>query len=149
MIAIDTSAFVRFFEAIPDRTRLLVRDAIRAQTAAMNAMLKAQMLATALNVYFSDPALGGNQIGAPAPIGGVAIDLTQICFPIGSGPSCGGYENDSAAFGGTPKTVLQMLSYAAGQSNAGGSTWYGNVKAAQQPAKDAFDAVNNGVAFTV
>src|SRR5204862_7159166 len=30
-----------------------------------NAMLKAQMLATALDVYFSDPALGGNRIGAP------------------------------------------------------------------------------------
>jgi len=36
----------------------------------MNPMLKAQMLATALDVYFSDPGLGGNKIGAPAPIGG-------------------------------------------------------------------------------
>ena len=46
-------------------------------TGTCNSMLKAQMLATALNVYFSDLALGGNKIGAPAPIGGLAIDLTD------------------------------------------------------------------------
>ena len=40
----------------------------------------------------------------------------------------------------------QMLAYAASQSNAGGSTWYGNVKATQVLAKDAFDAINNQVA---
>jgi hypothetical protein len=103
-----------------------------------NAMLKAQMLATALDVYFSDPALGGNQIGAPAPIGGVKIDLTNI----------GTFENVSSAFGGaTSLTVSQMLAYAASQSNAGGSTWYSNVKATQVLAKDAFDAINNQVAF--
>jgi LEA14-like dessication related protein len=103
-----------------------------------NAMLKAQMLATALDVYFSDPVLGGNQIGAPAPIGGVKIDLTNI----------GSFENVSSAFGGaTSLTVSQMLAYAASQSNAGGSTWYSNVKATQVLAKDAFDAINNQVAF--
>jgi hypothetical protein len=97
-----------------------------------NAMLKAQMLATALDVYFSDPALGGNKISAPAPIGGVKIDLTS----------------SSSAFGGaTSRTVSQMLTDAASQSNVGGSTWYGNVKATQVLAKDAFDAINNQVAF--
>ena len=44
-------------------------------------------------------------------------------------------------------TVSQMLSYAAGQSNAGGVLWYGNVKATQELAKDSFDAINNQVAF--
>jgi hypothetical protein len=39
------------------------------------------------------------------------------------------------------------LAYAASQSNVGGSTWYGNVKATQELAKDAFDAINNQVAF--
>jgi hypothetical protein len=116
-----------------------------------NSMLKAQMLATALDVYFSNPALGGNRIGAPAPIGGVSIDLTKICAMIdgGGGSSCSGnFVNVSSAFGGaTSLTVLQMLEYAASQSNAGGSTWYSNVKATQVKAKDAFDAVNNQVAF--
>src|SRR5438445_10432785 len=50
--------------------------------AAMNTMLKAQMLATALDVYFSDPALGGNKIGAPGPIGSDLIDLTKVCNMI-------------------------------------------------------------------
>jgi hypothetical protein len=111
-----------------------------------NAMLKAQMLATALDVYFSDPALGGNKLNAPSPIGGVTIDLTAICTDI---PTCSNHVDVSSAFGGaTSLTVSQMLAYAASQSNVGGSTWYGNVKAAQVLAKDAFDAINNQVAFS-
>ncbi|TME58846.1 MAG: hypothetical protein E6I58_00990 [Chloroflexi bacterium] len=115
-----------------------VFNAANAGGTTMNPMLKAQMLATALNVYFSNPSLGGNKIGAPAPIGGVTIDLTNIS----------GSENVSAAFGGaTSMTVLQMITYAAGQSTAGGSTWYANVKATQGLAKDAFDAINNQLVF--
>lgn len=116
-----------------------------------NSMLRAQMLATALDVYFSDPSLGGNKINAPAPIGGLTIDLTKICQMIdsgGSGSCSGTFENVSSAFGGAGSlTVSQMLTYAASQSNAGGSIWYGNVKATQVLAKDAFDAINNQVAF--
>ncbi len=126
--------------------------AANAGGATMNAMLKAQMLATALDVYYSDPALGGNQINAPAPISGVKIDLTMICAPIqssGGTVTCGGYENVSAAFGGASSmTVSDMLAYAASQSNVGGSFWYGQVKATQGLAKDAFDAINNQVAFS-
>jgi hypothetical protein len=119
----------------------------------MNPMLKAQMLATALDVYFSDAALGGNKINAPGPIGSVTIDLTKICKMIdGSGGSatCGGaFQNTSSAFGGaTSLTVLQLLAYAASQSNAGGSIWYGNVKSVQELAKNTFDAINNQVAFS-
>jgi hypothetical protein len=111
----------------------------------MNAMLKAQMLATALDVYFSNPALGGNKIGAPKPLGGQTIDLTKVCKNI---PACTTLENTSAAFGGaTSLTVLQILEYAAGKSNAGGTSWYGQVKATQELAKDTFDAINNEVAF--
>jgi hypothetical protein len=126
--------------------------AANASGASMNAMLKAQMLATALDVYFSDSALGGNKIGAPAPIGGVDIDLTLICKMIdnssGSGTCSGTFENVSSAFGGaTHLTVSAMLAYAASQSNVGGTVWYGQVKATQALAKDAFDAINNQVAF--
>jgi hypothetical protein len=113
--------------------------------AAMNAMLKGQMLATALDVYFSDPALGGNKIKAPNPIGGIQIDLTQVCKNI---PACTTLENTSAAFGGAKSlTVLQILTYAGSKSNSGGSSWYGQVKATQELAKDTFDAINNQVAF--
>ena len=108
--------------------------AANASGSSMNPMLKAQMLATALDVYFSSPALGGNKITAPAPIGGVKIDLTQVP-PIG---------NTSSAFGGaTSMTVSQTLAYASSQSNPGGSLWYGNIKSTQELAKDVFDAINN------
>jgi hypothetical protein len=96
--------------------------------AAMNAMLKAQMLATALDVYFSTPGLGGNKISAPTPLGGVKIDVT----------------NASAAFGGsTCLSINQLLAYAASQSNVGGGTWYAQNKAVQGLAKDTFDSINN------
>ena len=120
--------------------------------ATCNTMLKAQMLATALDVYFSDPVLGGNKIGAPKPIGGLSIDLTQVCGMIdGSGgtATCSGtYQNDSGAFGGAHcLTVLQALACAASQSNVGGTTWYGNNKATQVMAKNVFDAINNVQVF--
>ena len=123
-----------------------------ASGSSMHAMLKAQMLATALDVYFSTPSLGGNQIGAPAPIGGLTIDLTAICKMIdgnGGTASCtGSYYDVSQTFGGASSlTVAQMLITAASNSNIGGTTWYGNVKSIQEKAKNAFDAINNQVAF--
>jgi hypothetical protein len=106
--------------------------------ATMNAMLKAQMLATALDVYFSTPSLGGNPLGAASPLGSFVVDLTFVK---------GG--NVSAAFGGaTSLTVSQCLSYAASQSNVGGSAWYGQVKSMQEMAKDTFDAINNEQVFS-
>lgn len=91
-----------------------------------NPKLKAQMLAVALDVYFSDPALGGNKLGASAPIGGLTIDLTPY----------------SAAFGGaTSLTASQMLTYAASQSDIGGNNWYGNVQATLKLATDAFSSI--------
>jgi hypothetical protein len=118
-----------------------------------NTMLRAQMLATALDVYFSDPALGGNKIGAPAPIGSVTIDLTKICQMIDSGGTgtCNGtYENVSSAFGGaTSLTIQQMLAYqnTADPAADAGANWYNQLKATQVLAKDAFDAINNQVVF--
>jgi hypothetical protein len=130
---------------------LTVFNAANCGGATCNTMLKAQMLTTALDVYFGGGP-GGNPINAPAPIGGLKIDLTNICKMIdGSGGTAtcsGSYANVSSAFGGaTSLTVLQMLAYAASQSNAGGSVWYGQLKATQVLAKDAFDAINNDVAF--
>src|SRR5207245_8367033 len=112
-----------------------------ASGASMNSMLKAQMLATALDVYFSDPALGGNKVGATnGPIGAFDIDLTHIW----------GNQNSSGGFGGaTHMTVNQMLAFAASQSNAGGTLWYGQVKTTQEKAKNAFDSINNETAFSI
>jgi hypothetical protein len=126
--------------------------AANASGSSMNAMLKAQMLATSLDVYFSDPALGGNKIAAPVPIGGVSIDLIKVCTMIdsssGTATCSRTYQNANSAFGGAASlTIAQMLVYSASQSNVGGSLWYGQVKATQQLAKDAFDAINNQVAF--
>ena len=65
------------------------------------------------------------------------------------GATCSATENDSGAFGGAASlTVSQILDYAASQSNAGGSSWYGNVKATQGLAKDAFDSINNQTAVS-
>jgi hypothetical protein len=111
----------------------------------MNAMLKAQMLATALDTYFSDPTLGGNKIKASAPLGRVTVDLTAVCR---KGACTGSFLDARAAFGGAHSlTVDHLLAYAAGQSDAGGTHWYRNVKAVQELAKDTFDAINNQIAF--
>jgi hypothetical protein len=89
----------------------------------------------------------------PISCSGEQIDLVHGCAMIdssGGTATCGGSENWSGAFGGalvTHLSVNDMLLYAAGQSNAGGTAWYGQVKATQVLAKDAFDAINNGVAL--
>ena len=130
-----------------DQVATYVTNVIKAASAAgtaMNPMLKAQMLSTALDVYFGKVP------------GGVDMDLTKVNKPIGSA----NYEDVTAAFAGpssplclgsgeTALTVNEMLACAASKSNVGGSTWYGNVKATQELAKDAFDAINNGVALSI
>jgi len=131
-----------------------------------NTMLRSQMLATALDVYFSDPTLGGNKVGAfnglggstPA-LGGVAIDLSKVCAMIdgSSGATCSGVTEDARPeFGIAPPalgtTVSLMLLYSdflsavngsPVASSPNGSTWYKNIKARQVIAKDAFDSINN------
>jgi len=114
--------------------------------ASMGPMLKAQMLATALDVYFSDPALGGNMVSAPTPIGGVDVYLALICTDA----SCSAFEDLSTVFPGTPdgkESVLQLLADASNASTSGGSMWYGNVRSTQELAKDAFEALNSERVF--
>jgi hypothetical protein len=131
--------------------------AANAGGASMNAMLKAQMLSTALDVFFSTPGNdkvaafnGGNTVS----LGGVNVDLTKVCNMLdgsgGSGACSGTYGNTAFAFGGTPtcQTVSQLLTYAASQSNPGGTIWYNQVKATQGLAKNTFDAINNQAALT-
>jgi hypothetical protein len=111
--------------------------AANASGASMNAMLKGQMLATALDVFF-------NKVGPT-----VKVDLKMIPKPVTST----NYENTSAAFGGnTCRSVNNLLtdassSAASAQGNPSASPWYGQVKATQELAKDTFDAINNAKAF--
>jgi hypothetical protein len=118
-----------------------VFNAANAGGASANAMLKAQMLATALDVYFSDPSLGTNKIGgfngngsSQQPIGNALIDVSSW----------------SAAFGGaTQLTVSAMLTFEntvsapASATNPLASPWYGQNKSLQTTAITAFNAVNN------
>jgi len=130
--------------------------AANASGASMNAMLKAQMLATALDVYFTATGTANtcSKLRA-ANLGGQKIDLTKVCKMIDSSSgtaTCSGIPlNTSSAFGGLAcpnSTVNALLSYAASQSNVGGTLWYGNnVKATQELAKNTFDAINNGAAI--
>ena len=126
--------------------------AANASGAAMNAMLKGQMLATALDVYFSNTSIFGSNPpiksynGGYTNLGSVRVDLTKVCKNIAS---CTIYESVSDAFGGASSmTVSELLAYAASKSNSGGSTWYGQDKKIQELAKDVFDAINNQVAFS-
>ena len=75
----------------------------------------------------------------------------MIDNPTTGAATCGAtYENVSSAFGGaTHLTVSAMLAY---QNTSdplvdAGAAWYGQVKATQVLAKDAFDAINNQVVF--
>jgi hypothetical protein len=145
--------------------------AANASGASMNAMLKAQMLSTALDVYFSDPTLGGDKIaafnlGVTIPIGGVKIDLTKVCNMIDSSSTltatCSGtpkyLTTAGTAFGAPPastcESVSYLLTYAASQAaqatstNTLASPWYAQVKTTQGLAKNTFDAINNQAAFT-
>lgn len=120
--------------------------AANASGAAMNAMLKAQMLASALDVFYSDAALGGNTLQALTAVGGVVIDLANGCTSIAAAV-CNGNLDARSAFGGAASmTVMQMLTFQGGVSNPGGSVWYGQDKITQGLAKNAFDAINNEVA---
>ncbi len=138
-------------------------DAADSSGTSMNPMLKAQMLSTALDVYFSDPALGwSSSVNSFIPnttIGGITIDLQHVCamFDSSADPAvCTGSFRDAGecAFGGADSmTVSQMLAYAASKAavatsaNPLASPWYEQVKTTQECAKDAFDAINNEVAF--
>jgi hypothetical protein len=132
-----------------------------------NTMLRAQMLATALDVYFSASTTtscsitaavlgcGGDKIaanngGVTVAIGGVIIDLTKLCPGSDGGMSGTCPENASSAFGGaTSMSVLQLLGYqntADPSTTDKGANWYNQVKATQVLAKDVFDSINNNIA---
>lgn len=123
--------------------------AANASGSSMNAMLKAQDLAVSLDIFFSDPALGGNAISAPAPVGGIAVDLTTICAMTGgAGSKCSGtFVDVSDFFGAQCLTVNEIVALEAASSNPGGGVWFGQVKRQQEIAKNVDDAIANQVVF--
>jgi len=121
-----------------------------------NMLAKAQMLATALNVYYSTPVLsggGGNLIGAPSSIGTRAVDVNWICN--GDCKTTTVWDNTALAFyypGPVPAapntlSVNLMLSMAASKSGVGGFVWYQNQALPLAYAYEAFRAVNVKAAF--
>jgi hypothetical protein len=164
-----------------------------------NAMLKAQMLATALDVYFSASGTygsvscnagnwsgtsgsytkagayvtggsyaagsgapwcaGGDKIakyngGVTVFLGTVKVDLTEvICASDGGFCTPGGvFTNTYLSFGGSTHSCLSVFQMLAWQNVAdptadAGAAWYNQVKGFQVMAKDAFDAINNNLAF--
>jgi hypothetical protein len=115
--------------------------------ATMNKMLKGQMLATALDVYYTG---AGKYAGAQAflpstPIGSASVDLLHVCTDIAA---CTTFQNTSGAFNNLPSaTVSQLLSIASSYSTSGGATWYAQNKTTQGKAKNTFDAINNNVTY--
>jgi hypothetical protein len=111
--------------------------AASASGATMDAMLKAQMLATALSAYFT-PGLGTAN-----------IDLSHICSTGISNGTCSIFVSYSTFWGGSPKSVNTLLGLAstAFVGSNGVGTWYGAVKSDQEKAKNTFDTINNGLAW--
>ncbi len=138
----------------------------------MNIMLRAQMLGTALDVYFSDPNLGwtsGKLSGkkppsvfftGTSPLGSFVMDLTAICPMIDNTttgtakcklgqPSTDGFA--SGAFPWASQSVQGILDYEATVPPFGGTlaapVWYSGNRTKQEIAKNTFDQINNQQAF--
>jgi hypothetical protein len=148
----------------------------KASATNMNTMLKAQMLATSLDVYFSGPGYSTTGVGKVKPpssflpsvgIGGFVMDLKAVC-PMVDNLNLGTAtcknntpSQDAYAAGAVPwasRSVSDILAFAAttGTSpwatgaftgTAAASTWYGTDRTKQEILKNVFDQVNNQLAF--
>jgi hypothetical protein len=140
----------------------------------MNAMLKAQMLATALNVYFSDPALGYtsttvNKVKPPStfllngPLGSFSMDMTAICPEVdnlstGTATCSNNTPSTNAVSAGAvtsaAMTVQAILDYESTTTpspfngSTSSSAWYGTNRTLEEIAKNIFDQINNEQAFS-
>lgn len=135
----------------------------------MNKMLKAQMLATALDVWFSGPGWRSTKIGNVKPpstflshnnLGTFEMDTTAICPMVDNlstgTASCknGNPSTDAVAAGALPASPMSMqaiLDYAATVPPFNGSTsnsiWYAGDRTKQEILKNVFDQFNNQLAF--
>jgi hypothetical protein len=134
----------------------------------MNVMLKAQMLATALDVYFSDPTKGytSQAVGKTKPpstflthgsLGGFNMDMTAVCPMVDNSttgtascknamPSTNGFA--SGAVPSAAMTIQAILTYAAtSPSPYSAGVWYAGDRTKQEILKNIFDQINNSDAF--
>jgi hypothetical protein len=138
----------------------------------MNTMLKAQMLATALDVYFSDSNLGftSTSVNKTKPpsnflthgaLGGFNMDMTAIC-PMIDNTTTGtatcksnNPSTDAFASGAVPSaamTVQAILTFASTtpypfNGSTTNSIWYGGNRTLEEVLKNIFDQINNNDAF--
>jgi len=137
----------------------------------MNAMLRAQMLATALDYYYGTDGLGWSTtaIGKIKPpssflihngLATFTMDMTSICPMVDNlstgtatctagHPSTNGYT--AGAFPSASMTALALLNYEASNppytTSGSPGVWYAGDRTKEEIAKNAFDQINNGDAF--
>jgi hypothetical protein len=136
----------------------------------MNKMLKAQMLATALDVWFSGPGWTSTTINKVKPpsnflshnfLGTFKMDTTAIC-PMVDNLSTGSAtcknntpSTDAVAAGALPSSPMSMqaiLDYAATtpspfNGSTSSSNWYAGNRTKEEILKNVFDQFNNQDAF--
>src|SRR5215212_3567036 len=136
----------------------------------MDNMLKAQMLATALDVWFSGPGWTTTKSGAIKPpsnflshnnLGTFNMDTTAIC-PMVDNTTTGTAtcknnkpSTDAVASGaltGSPMSMQAILNFAATtpspfNGSTSSSVWYGGDRTKQEILKNVYDQFNNQDAF--
>jgi hypothetical protein len=137
----------------------------------MNAMLRAQMLATALDYYFGTTGLGwstlaSGKIKPPSSflkqdgLANFTMDMTSICPMVdnlstgtavctSNTPSTNGFT--AGAFPAASMTTIALLNYEASNppyTTGSPGVWYAGNRTKEEIAKNAFDQINNGVAFS-
>ncbi|HLM50877.1 MAG TPA: hypothetical protein VK279_10045, partial [Solirubrobacteraceae bacterium] len=130
----------------------------------MNKMLKAQMLATALDVWFSGPGWTSTTVSKVKPpstflshnsLGTFNMDTTAICPMVDNSstgtatcknntPSTNAFA--SYALPAASMTMQAILDYAANPAFSG-TTWYAGNRTKQEILKNVFDQFNNRFAF--
>jgi hypothetical protein len=143
----------------------------KANATNMNTMLKAQMLGTALDVWFSGPGWTSTKIGSVKPpsnflshnnLGTFNMDTTAVCPMVdnlntGSATCKNNLPSTDAVLAGavptSPMTMQAILDFASTTPvpfngvTGTGSIWYGGNRTKQEILKNIFDQFNNQDAF--
>jgi len=122
---------------------------VKATTGNVN-QIRAQMMATMLASYFSQP--GSNSLNAPTPIGNMLVDLTKICSNPSSTPCPASSQIDaSVAFNNVHSDFVHNLILYVGNVayNPTTSIYYQGSTTLIGDAATTFATINNGVAWVL